>query len=316
MLTKKTGWMIVGCVALLIIIAAAVIAWAPGTTKTETPTGTATPQPVLHVVAAENFWGSIVSQIGGTRVQVVSIVSDPNADPHEYESNTDDARAIADADYVVENGAGYDSWTDKLLGAGTKPSRKVLNVADLLGKKEGDNPHFWYNPAYVNQVAAQMEADLATLDPADAGYFAQQYQTLQASLAVYQNRIASIKQQFPNTQVAATEDIFAYLSDAAGLDLVSPPAFTQAVAEGNDPPAASVVQFEEQLKSGQVRVLVYNQQTVTPLTENIKKLAADQGIPVIGITETIQPPDLSFQDWMDAQLFELQNALNSKALGN
>ena len=105
------------------------------------------PHGVLQVVAAENFWGSLVSQIGGSHVQVLSIVSDPNADPHEYESNTTDARAVATANYVIENGAGYDSWADKLLGASENPNRKVLNVATLLGKKEGDNPHFWYDPA-------------------------------------------------------------------------------------------------------------------------------------------------------------------------
>jgi len=271
---------------------------------------------VLQVVAAENFWGSLVSQIGGTHVRVLSIVSDPNADPHEYESNAGDARAVATADYVIENGAGYDSWMDKLIGAGaSNPDQKVLNVAALVGKKDGDNPHLWYGPNYVNLAAAQMESDLIALDPADTAYYEAQYAALQTSLAEYQNRIAAIKTQFGGTQVAATEDIFSYLADAADLDLVSPPAFIEAVAEGNDPPAQGIVAFENQLKSGQIKVLIYNEQTVTPLTESMKKLAADEGIPTIGVTETIQPPDASFEEWMNAQLIELQNALNANALG-
>ena len=270
---------------------------------------------IIKIVAGENFWGSIASQLGGTHVQVLSVVSDPNADPHEYETNTSDARAFANANYVILNGAGYDSWGDKLLSANTKPNQKVLRVADLLGKKEGDNPHFWYNPTYVNQVAAQMENDLISIDPSNASYYKEQYVVLQKSFSVYQNRIASIKKQFGGTKVAATEDIFAYLADATGLDLISPPEFIQAVAEGNDPSAASVVVFQEQLKSGMPRVLVYNQQTVTPITENMKKLAADNGIPLIGVTETIQPPDMPFQDWMNAELITLQNALNAKVLG-
>lgn len=274
-----------------------------------------TAQSPMKIVAAENFWGSLVSQIGGSHVQVLSVVSDPNADPHEYESNTTDARAVATADYVIENGAGYDSWMDKLLGAGTNTHRVVLKVATLLGKQEGDNPHFWYSPDYVNQAAAKIEKDLAAHDPANASYYEAQYKTLQSSLAEYQNRIVAIKQQFGGTKVAATEDIFVYLANAAGLDLVSPPAFIQAVAEGNDPPAASIVEFENQLKSGGLRLLVYNEQTVTPLTDQIKKLAADEGIPVVGVTETIQPPDASFQEWMNAQLIDLQNALNAKTLG-
>jgi zinc/manganese transport system substrate-binding protein len=270
----------------------------------------------IQIVAAENFWGSLISQLGGTHVQVLSIVSDPNADPHEYESSTDNARAIANADYIIVNGAGYDDWSNKLIGAGVKPNCKVLNVAKLLGKKEGDNPHFWYSPDYVNQTVKQMELDLISIDPANATYYEQNYANLLLSLEQYQNRIAKIKQQFNGTQVAATEDIFAYLAEPAGLNLISPPAFTQAVAEGNDPPVQSVVQFETQLKSGNVSVLVYNQQTVTPITEKMKKLAAEQGIPVVGITETIQPPDVSFQDWMNSELISLQNALNAKTLGS
>ncbi len=271
---------------------------------------------IIQIVAAENFWGSLVSQIGGTHVQVLSIVSDPNADPHEYESNTANARAFATADYIVVNGAGYDEWADKLISAGIKPNAKVLNVANLIGQQNGDNPHFWYSPDYVNQTTKQMELDLISIDPSNAKDYEQNYANLQVSLSQYQNRIGEIKQQFGGTKVAATESIFEYLANATGLDLVSPPAFTHAVAEGNDPPANSVVQFETQLQSDNVSVLVYNQQTVTPLTDNIKKLASEQGIPVIGITETIQPPDVSFQDWMNAELISLQNALNAKALGS
>jgi zinc/manganese transport system substrate-binding protein len=269
----------------------------------------------LQIVAAENFWGSLVSQLGGDRVNVTSIVSDPNADPHEYESDTADARAVATANYVIENGVGYDSWIDKLISASPNPSRKVLSIGVLVGKIEGDNPHLWYNPIYVNQAVVQMDKDLITLDPSGKSYYQHQLVVLQASLAGYQDRVTSIKKQFGGTKVAATEDIFAYLANAAGLDLVSPSAFTQAVAEGNDPPTDSVVQFQQQLESGQVKVLVYNEQTVTPLTNSMKQLAAQNDIPIVGVTETIQPPDTSFQVWMNAELLELENALNAQALG-
>ncbi len=269
----------------------------------------------IQIVAAENFWGSLISQLGGNRVNVTSIVSDPNADPHEYESDTNDARLFATANYVVLNGAGYDSWADNLLSANSNPNQKVLKVANLLGKKEGDNPHFWYNPDYVNQVIAKMETDLIVIDPSNASYYKTQYTALQAALAPYQNRIASIKKQFGGTKVACTEDIFVYLGDSTGLDLVSPPAFIQAVGEANDPPTQSIVEFQNQLKNKEPKMLVYNEQTVTPVTESIKKLAGDEGIPVVGITETIQPPDTSFQDWMNAELIGIENALNTGALG-
>jgi len=269
----------------------------------------------IQVVAAENFWGSLASQLGGNKVNVVSIVNDPNADPHEYESNAKDARDFASANYVILNGVGYDTWANKLISASPNSSRKVLSVGDLVHKQEGDNPHLWYNPAYVNMAVKQMEKDLISIDPKDRSYFEGQYASLQNALMPYQNRIKSISKQYKGEDVAATEDIFAYLAQAAHLNLISPDSFTEAVAEGNDPPASSIVQFQNQLEDKQPKVLVYNEQTVTPLTDSIKKLAAEQDIPVVGVTETIQPPNTSFEDWMNAELINLENALNSQELG-
>ncbi|MFI5449110.1 MAG: metal ABC transporter solute-binding protein, Zn/Mn family [Candidatus Bathyarchaeia archaeon] len=269
----------------------------------------------IQIVAAENFWGSLISQLGGTHVSVVSIVTDPNTDPHEYESNSANAIEIADASFVIVNGAGYDTWALSLIAADNNPNQKVLNVQELIGQSVGANPHFWYSPYYVNDTVRAMYADLLSIDPANAAYYQQQYVALNASLGVYNERISEIRHQFAGTKVASTESIFVYLANATGLDLVSPPAFMEAVAEGNDPPAQSVVQFQDLIQSGNVSVLVYNEQTVTPLTQSIKALAAQHNVPIVGVTETIQPPDVSFQVWMNGELLSLQNALNANALG-
>ncbi len=269
----------------------------------------------MRVVAAENFWGSLVSQLCGIHCNVTSIVTDPNADPHEYEASSADARDISNARFVVINGAGYDDWAIKLLSASNSPNRTVLDVAENLGVPNGSNPHLWYSPAYVNATVRKMYLDLVQMDPSNATYYKEQYQNVTASLAEVDGRISEIKRQFGGTRVAATEDIFVYLANASGLDLISPPAFMQAVAEGNDPPAQSVSQFENQLESGNVSVLVYNEQTVTPLTTQIKQIAAENNVTIVGVTETIQPPDVSFETWMNAELLGLQNALNANTLG-
>jgi zinc/manganese transport system substrate-binding protein len=270
---------------------------------------------VLRVVAAENFWGSLVSQLGGTHVQVLSIVTNPNADPHEYESNAADAEAIAKANYVIVNGAGFDEWALELISASNTPGQRVLNVASLLEQKAGANPHFWYNPYYVYATVHQMYLDLVSLAPNDTSYFTQQYANLNASLAPYNAKIDEIRAEFNGTEVASTESIFVYLANATGLYLVSPPAFMQAVSEGTDPPVQSVVQFEQQLQSGQVKVLVYNEQTITPLTSNMETLAKQNHIEVVPITETVLPANASFQDWMNAELTALLNALSAKSSG-
>jgi zinc/manganese transport system substrate-binding protein len=312
----QTRTIVVALVLVVIILAAATFAdFYFANRPLPVQTAAANSPSMMQVVAGENFWGSLISQLGGTHTQVLSIVSDPNADPHEYESNSANAQAIANANLVIVNGAGYDDWALKLISASNNPNQKVLNVADLLGKKQGDNPHFWYSPYYVNETVKAMFSDLVSIDPTNTAYYTQQYASLNSSLGQYNSRISEIRHQFAGTRVASTESIFEYLANATGLDLVSPPAFMEAVAEGNDPPAQSVVQFQQLIQNGNVSVLVYNAQTVTPLTQDIKAMAAAKGIPIVAVTETIQPPDVAFQDWMNAELISLQNALNAQALG-
>jgi zinc/manganese transport system substrate-binding protein len=309
---RRTSYAIIAAVSAALIVSTAfagIYLANPTTSSTTSSSG------VIHVVAAENFWGSLITQLGGTRVSVTSIVSDPNADPHEYESNTGDAIAIANAQLVIINGAGYDTWAQQLIASSNTPHQVVLNVQELVNQTVDANPHFWYSPTYVNETVKAMYQDLVSIDPSHASYYTQQYDALKASLAEYNGRIAEIKQQFGGVKVASTESIFVYLANAAGLDVVSPPAFMEAVAEGNDPPAQSIVQFDQLITNGTVKVQVYNEQTVTPLTQSTEALASQHNIPIVPVTETIQPPDVSFQVWMNAQLIILQNALNQQALG-
>ena len=309
---RRTSYAIIAAVSAALIVSTAfagIYLANPTTSSTTSSSG------VMHVVAAENFWGSLITQLGGTRVSVTSIVSDPNADPHEYESNTGGAIAIANAQLVIINGAGYDTWAQQLIASSNTPHQVVLNVQELVNQTVDANPHFWYSPTYVNETVKAMYQDLVSIDPSHASYYTQQYDALKASLAEYNGRIAEIKQQFGGVKVASTESIFVYLANAVGLDVVSPPAFMEAVAEGNDPPAQSIVQFDQLITNGTVKVLVYNEQTVTPLTQSTEALASQHNIPIVPVMETIQPPDVSFQVWMNAQLIILQNALNQQALG-
>jgi zinc/manganese transport system substrate-binding protein len=268
----------------------------------------------IKVVAGQNFWGSIAAQLGGSKASVQSVVSDPNADPHEYETNTNDARAFADANFVILNGAGYDTWATKLLSANPSSHRTVLVAADLLGKKAGDNPHFWYNPDYVTRMADQITADYKSTDSADSAYFDQQRSAFTTALKPYTQRLGEIKAKFAGVPVAATESIFVYMASALGLNLISPAEFMNAVAEGNDPPASAVIDFQNQITSKQAKVLVYNVQTATAVTTNIRHLAALADTPVVGVSETLQPETATFQDWQLSQLLALQNALNAAAL--
>ena len=265
---------------------------------------------VVQVVAAENFWGSIAAQVGGSHVNVTSIINDPNADPHSYEPTSQDARTVADAQYVIYNGAGYDAWMDKLLAANPSASRKVLNVGDFFGKEEGDNPHMWYNPDYVKSIVDKIRDDLKAIDPADAAAFdqsAQQY--LDTGLKQYNALIADIKAKYSGTPVGATESIFAYMSPALGLNLITPPSYMNAVSEGTDISAADEATVEQQIAQKQIKILVYNSQNTPPNIQILLDKAKAQGIPIATVTETLVPATATFQDWQSAELQGIENAL-------
>lgn len=264
----------------------------------------------IQVVAAENFWGSIVSQIGGDRVQVTSIITSPDTDPHNYEPKPTDARLVANSRYVIINGAGYDPWGQKLIEANPVDGRKVLVIGDLVGKKEGDNPHLWYSPDYVRRVVDQITADLKSLAPADAAYFEQQRtQLVNVGLKDYKNTISTIKQKYAGTPVGATESVFAYQIAPLGLKLSTPPKFMNSISEGEEPTAADKATFDRQLLQKQIKVLVFNSQNSTPDTEALKNKAQTAGIPIVPVTETLTPATASFQEWQTGQLRALQQAL-------
>ncbi|GHO84086.1 metal ABC transporter solute-binding protein, Zn/Mn family [Dictyobacter formicarum] len=289
-----------------------------GTTTTGTPSS-ASPVPaqgkVIEVVAAENFWGSIATQVGGDHVYVTNIITDPNADPHAYEPTAANARTVADAQYVILNGAGYDPWADKLLQSNPASGRKVLNIGDLNGKREGDNPHMWYNPDDVTAVVHKLHDDFVTLDAADATAFDQSEQAfLTNGLKEYHTLIADIKAKYAGTPVGATESIFSYLAPALGLKLVTPYSYLKAVSEGTDISAADEATVEQQIKTRQITILVYNSQNTPNNIQKVLNLATVASVPVTTITETLTPANASFQDWQSSQLKGIQSAL-SKATG-
>lgn len=265
--------------------------------------------PALAAVAAENVWGSLVAQLGGTRIRVQSILTDPNADPHEYEASTAAARSFADAQYVVVNGAGYDAWAGHLVDGNPAPNRLVLSVAELVGALPGANAHFWYNPTFVERVADRITQDLEHLDPAGAAYYRHRRGVLRAAFVPYHARIERIRARYHGAAVGSTETIFVYLAAALGLALISPPEFMKAVADGTEPPVSAVIEMNRQIQERRVRLLAYNVQTVTSATTEARRLAAQARIPVVGISETLLPANASFQAWQIAQLDAIAGAL-------
>jgi zinc/manganese transport system substrate-binding protein len=291
------------------LIGAAIAALLLAACGTSLPTASSQPGRV-RVVAAENFWGSLAAQVGGEHASVTSIIANPDTDPHVYEATPGDARAIATAQYVIANGAGYDAWVQKLADANPVAGRRLLVVGDLFARKQGDNPHLWYSPSYVSGFIDRVAADLGGLDAADAAYFtAQAAQLKTVRMKAYFDAIATIKQRYAGTRVGATESVFAYLAADTGLDLITPAGYMKSISEGADPSAADKAEVQREIAGREIKVLVFNSQNSTPDVLGLVGMARAAGIAVLQITETLTPRGATFQDWQTRQLEELLQAL-------
>jgi zinc/manganese transport system substrate-binding protein len=265
---------------------------------------------IVHVIAAENFWGNVVAQVGGSHVKVTSIISDPTADPHLYASDPRDAARIAQANLVVVNGLGYDDFMSKLLGAAPNSKRRVLTVAKILRPGGSDpNPHLWYDVPRVGSVARAIADTLASEDPRDAQLFKSNAARFERSLLPILDTVREIRTRFPGAPVAYTERVAGYLLDAAGLSIKTPPGFASAIEAGSEPSPRDSQALDDLVSHRRIKALLYNAQAVTPVTKRVLRTASRAGVPVVPVTETLPRSQPSYQSWQLDQARALLVAL-------
>jgi len=271
----------------------------------------------ISVVAAENFYGDVVQQLGGERVEVTSILSNPDQDPHLFEASAKTARALQRASLVVYNGADYDPWMAKLLAAsgstqGSK--RKTIVAAELTGRKSGDNPHLWYDLATMPKVAHAVTEALVAADPAHKSAYDANLAKFLDSLKPVQAKVADLHGRYAGTPVTATEPVFGYMSDAIGLAMRNM-RFQMAAMNDTEASASDIAAFERDLREQRVRVLIYNSQATEALTKRMLNLAQQSKVPTVSVTET-EPAGYTYQTWMLSQLDALGAALAKGNAGN
>ncbi len=261
----------------------------------------------IAIVAAENFYGDVAKQIGGAGVKVTSILSNPDQDPHLFEASASVARNLSAAQIVIYSGIDYDLWVEKLLNAARNADRKTIVVAGLIGKKSGDNPHVWYDPTAMLALAKTLADSLSTIDPAHAADYARNLASFQHSVQPIQTKIAALRTRLAGTPVTATEPVFGYLLDAMEMQIRNQ-SFQLAVMNNTEPSASDVAAFENDLKTHQVKLLIYNSQATDPIASRMEKLAKASQIPVVGATET-EPLGKLYQAWILGELDAVDRAL-------
>lgn len=275
------------------------------------PAAAQTPPPGLNIVAAENFYGDVATQLAEPDAKVTSVLSNPDQDPHLFEASASVARSLSEARIVIYNGADYDPWMAKLLKAAKAPDRRVIVVADLVHKKSGDNPHLWYDPANMAAAARSLSAAFIAADPAGKAGYEQRLQAFMDSLKPLESKVAAMRAKYAGIQVTATEPVFGYMATALGLKMRNE-RFQLAVMNSTEPRASDIAAFEADLRKHVVRVFIYNSQASDPAAKRLLDIATKSGVPVVGVTET-EPAGQTYQTWMAAQLDALDATLAKPA---
>ncbi|MBV9487510.1 MAG: zinc ABC transporter substrate-binding protein [Frankiaceae bacterium] len=263
----------------------------------------------LQVVAGENFWGDLARQVGGDRVDVTSLINSPDADPHLFEPGTSSGLAVAGADVVIVNGADYDGFMDRLIAAAPSTSRQVVSVADVLHAAGSDvNPHFWYDVPRLPDVVRAIGAAMQTADPAHAAHYRRGVAATIRSLHPLQAAVAGLSDGFSGTPVAYTERVPGYLLAAAHLRVIPVASFTHAIESGVDPSFADIAAMRDLITGHRIRALLVNEQAQTTIVDQLVSLARNDGVAVVGVTET-RPASTTFERWQLDQIRALDNAL-------
>jgi zinc/manganese transport system substrate-binding protein len=305
-----------GVLAVALPLAAVLLASACSSSSSSSggsSTGAAASTTKIIAIGAENEYADVIGQIGGKYVNVSAIMSNPNTDPHTFEASPAVAREVSAAQLVVQNGVGYDTFMNTIESAAPSSSRKVIDVQTLLGLPNSTpNPHLWYKPVTMPAVANAVAADLGQLDPAQASYFKANATSFIASLSAWNNAIAAFKSAHPDVPVATTEPVADYMLQAVGADNMTPWTLQADIMNGVDPSPQNTALQNSLFTQHKVKVFLYNQQVTDSLTESFIKLANENGIPVVGVYETMPTPGYNYQSWMLAEVNALDKAVTSK----
>jgi zinc/manganese transport system substrate-binding protein len=268
---------------------------------------------VISAVGAENEYANVLSQIGGRYVHVLAIESNPNTDPHTFEASPQVAREVSSAQLVVQNGVGYDTWINKIESASPSSTRKVIVVQNLLGLPDDTpNPHLWYDPRTMPAAAKAMADDLSDIQPAHKAYFQANLQKFDSSLTPWLDAIAQFKAAHPGVTAATTEPVADYLLTAMGIDNLTPFVFQADIMNGVDPSPEDIALENSFFSQHKAMLFAYNQQVVDSLTTSIRLNALHDGVPVVGVYETMPTPGYDYQTWMLAEVHAIEKAVTSK----
>ena len=261
----------------------------------------------IKVVAAENFYANVADLIGGEYVTTNSIINNPDADPHLFSTSANTSVALHDAQIIIYNGINYDIWMNPLIKSSDNNEAIIIDVSQLMQSTMGDNPHLWYNPNTFPMLAKELTLLFGKLDPEHKSQFESNYKRF---IKRYQNiydQINDIRMHYEGVKVTATEPVFGYMSDALGFTMLGEE-FQWAVMNDSETSPKMLANYQNLLKQRKVQILFFNYQVYDNVTESILRLAKENDIPNVGVSETMPQKD-DVITWFSSNLYALKKVL-------
>lgn len=249
----------------------------------------------VRVGATVDFYGEMAKAVVGRYGTATSVIADPAVDPHDYEPTTAVGKAVAQADVVVANGAGYDSWMNKLVAANGNRAA-VVSAASVVGVKNGENEHIWYKPTALPAMATALAKRLGKIDPQHKAAYAKQAQAYIARLKPVTDLVAKLRRGSDGQKVAVSEPVFNNALTAMGYR-VSDTHFAQAIEEGTDPSPADIRRLKADFTKHRVAFFVVNTQVDSKIVAAMVTAAKAANVPVVHVTETL-PANMTYAQWM------------------
>jgi zinc/manganese transport system substrate-binding protein len=286
------------------IALALVLAGCAGTTEAD--------DGLVHIVASTNVYGDIAEMIGGDRVAVTSIIDDPAQDPHQFEANGRVQLALSRADIVIVNGGGYDDFATQMLEATGNEDAVVITAVDESGldaSADGFNEHVWFDYPTIEGLAGALLHTLWDLDPEHRDYYEGTAAGFLGDMSDLEEQAAALHRTTDGIGVVITEPVPGYLLRTLGMTNLTPPEFSEAIEDDADVPPALLQRVLNLLGDGSAALVLYNAQTGGPQTDAVLDIASENGVPAIGVSETL-PPGAHYAPWQSGYLDLIEQALS------
>ncbi|MDN3537587.1 zinc ABC transporter substrate-binding protein [Limosilactobacillus fermentum] len=289
---KRKYWGIGALVVVLaVIVGLMVTGWSPSKSH----------QKPIRVVTSLNFYGEVAKAVAGDHGTVTSFINSSAVEPHEFQPTTKQAKQVAIANVAIENGLGYDAWMSKMVKADSKNKITLINVGEQVAKeKDGANEHVWYRPATMSALATTLAKQFSKLDPDHKADYEKNAKAYQTKLQKLDKVIAQAKQNVgDNRLVDVSEPVFDYALENLGYQ-INDQHFEKAVEDDSDPSPKDIQQIQDDITNHRITFFVNNSQESGKTVENLVKLAKENNVPVLNVTES-EPDGEDYVSWMTKQ---------------